>query len=400
MAAAAQIEISGREGVAEQFELLCACCRPGSDGAAEEMIRRHVDWAGLLELAARHRVLPAVCERVGNCFGAPPEARGMVRTRLADHQRRVLRFTAALAGILEEFEKQRISLMPLKGPMLSQMLYGDSAAREFGDLDLLILPHDLARARVALDKLGYTPKIQLSGRCEREYLRSGYELVFGSGAEKNLVELHWQVLPRFYSVPFQVETLFERSVEMDFEGWPVRVPGKEDLLLMLCVHAAKHEWSHLGMVRDIARLAGCDLHWDLIAADARRMGVMRIVGISLFLARDLLGTKLPVAFPGFSHENTCDAFVSEFRRSLRARQHSDVESLRYFVFMMRLREKWRDRVRFAYRLASTPSLEEWDAVALPHRLFPLYRGVRAWRLVKRFARMFVQPSLAKVSGVN
>jgi hypothetical protein len=115
---------------------------------------------------------------------------------------------------------------------------------------------------------------------------------------------------------------------------------------------------------------------------------MRIVAISLLLAHDLLKAKLPPPFAGWPDKHSCDAFVCELRRSLGASGNSDVESLRYFVFMMRLRERWRDRIRFAWRLASTPSLEEWNAAAFSDWLFPLYHGVRAWRLMKRFGRGF------------
>jgi hypothetical protein len=70
-------------------------------------------------------------------------------------------------------------------------------------------------------------------------------------------------VPRFYSIDFDMKALFSRSIECDLDGLRLRCVGGEDLMLVLCVHAAKHEWAQLGMLRDIAALALLDLDWGL-----------------------------------------------------------------------------------------------------------------------------------------
>src|SRR6185437_2473937 len=141
--------------------------------------------------------------------------------------------------ISRQFERLGVPVIAHKGPVLAHRLYGDTAMRQFGDLDFLVLPSNLSRARSALLELGYAAKLTLTPRQEREYLRAGYEHVFGCGREQNLVELQWQVLPRFYAVNLDVEQLFQRSRIQDFESCAVRTLCDEDLLLVLCVHAAK-----------------------------------------------------------------------------------------------------------------------------------------------------------------
>jgi hypothetical protein len=39
---------------------------------------------------------------------------------------------------------------------------------------------------------------------------------------------------------------------------------------------------------------------------------------------------------------------------------------------------------FVWRLATTPSVQEWQAIQIPDRYFALYRGVRIARLMKRY----------------
>ncbi len=251
--------------------------------------------------------------------------------------------------------------------------------RQFGDLDFLVRVQDVTRAKALLGELGYKPRIRLSPRQERAYLQSGYEYVFGTNTEPNLVELQWQILPRFYSIGFEMESLFNRSVETEVQGFRLRTLGKEDLMLVMCVHAAKHEWGQLGMVRDIAALARLDLDWDWIESEARRLGILRILGISLVLASNLVGAKVPELMI----ERKCEELATAIQSSLVRGVNLETESLRYFRFVAQVREQWRDRVRLIWRLASTPSVGEWQAVGVPDPLFPLYRGVRAVRLLRR-----------------
>jgi hypothetical protein len=62
------------------------------------------------------------------------------------------------------------------------------------------------------------------------------------------------------------------------------------------------------------------------------------------------------------------------------------KSLEYMRLMIRLRERRLDQARIAWRLATTPSLTEWQTKELPDSLFPFYRAIRVWRLGSRALR--------------
>jgi hypothetical protein len=49
----------------------------------------------------------------------------------------------------------RIDFIPLKGPLLSFRLYGDATTRRYGDLDILVDPSEVEKARVGLLAAGY-----------------------------------------------------------------------------------------------------------------------------------------------------------------------------------------------------------------------------------------------------
>jgi hypothetical protein len=363
-----------------EFELLLAGCGRASHLDITSLLTPDTDWERVLESAEHHRLIPAMHAALTRKNGVP----STLRVRSHKHAWRVLHFTVELTRIARFFEQRRIEFLAQKGPALAQLLYGHPAMRQFGDLDVIVRSRDFARAKDALMELGYDPGLLLSPRQERALLRSGYECSFGLNSERNLVELQWQIVPRFCSINFDIDVLFSRSVRMELDGLPLKTLGHEDLLLVLCVHAAKHEWAQLGMLRDIAALAQFDLDWNWIVAEARRLGILEILQVSLLAAGELFNLSLCTQLPAPSRgaAELASAVVARLQRNY----EPDTESIRYFRAQLQTRERWRDRAGFIWRLSTTPSVQEWQAIPIPTRYFALYRGVRIARLMKRLLR--------------
>ena len=366
------------------FDFLCACCQgPAGEPTVEAALGSPLDWGAVLTSASSHRLFPALHAALQGRNDVPASIQSALNARFLAHNRRVLRFSAALSAILRQFAAAEIEVILHKGPALAQHLYGDSSMREFGDLDLLVHAKNVARACAALRELGFQPHLELTLPQERAYVRAGYEYAFASSLGPNIIELQWQILPRFYALAFQPDELFRRSVEIEFEGQRARMLCDEDLLLTLCAHAAKHCWAQLGMVRDIATLARQPLEWSWIIGEAKRLGIVRILTVSLVLGRNLLGVDLPPQLATDAEFRRSEPLATVIQQQMKAAAEPNTESLAYFRFMMRLRESWHHRFQFAARLAFTPSVGEWNAIHLPDNLFPLYRGVRLLRLLRR-----------------
>ncbi len=159
-----------------------------------------------------------------------------------------------------------------------------------------------------------------------------------------------------------------------------RTLSSEDLLLVLCVHAAKHVWTQLSWFRDIAHLAkDKNLDWGVVYREARRLGIKRILALSLGLANQLFR----VEFEGRADLMGFDPILEEVLGIIRRDASYDVGSFSYFRLMMRVRERRRDQLRFAWRLLVTPGINEWQMVHLPQGLSPIYRVVRLGRLIGR-----------------
>jgi Uncharacterised nucleotidyltransferase len=367
-----------RRNFAPEFELLLACCRPDKSDVTQ-LLESRLNWERILQMAEHHRLVPALYAGIGPQPGIPPQ----LRSRARNHCWRSMQLTVELMRIAEHFKVREIQFLAHKGPVLAKALYGNSAMRQFGDLDLLVKPHDVPRARAALVELGYGPRLQLSAGLERAYLRSGYEYVFGLGPERHLVELQWQIVPRFYSIAFDIDELFRRSIETRLDHATMRILRDEDLVLVLCVHAAKHGWSQLGMLRDISTLVQRDLDWKWILREAQKLGIFKILQISLSTACELFQLMPPEMLQRGPCFPKVLQIAGQITKNLQSNRDPDIESISYFRSQIQTRERWPDRTRFVWRLLSTPSISEWESVQIPYWLSGGYRVIRIARLVKK-----------------
>jgi len=200
--------------------------------------------------------------------------------------------------------------------------------------------------------------------------------------------LQWAIQPRFYAIEFDMDGLFQRAVPVTVVGHAVQTPCPSDLLLLLSAHAAKHVWGRLVWLCDIAQLMSLTtLDWKWIGSQAKDLGIVRILRVTMLLADRLLGAAVPTAAEESLPEDAIALrLVEEMQPRMISGAPMNLESIAYFRLMMRLRERPADRWRFLQRLALTPGPSEWKAIRLPAPLFPLYRLVRLSRLAARLVR--------------
>ena len=383
--------------VESEWPLLLAACSvslQGEDSSQEKngglrpLLQKSLNWESLLNRAEQHGVAPILYQVLSSCGSEVPVAGlASLKQRYETNLHRTLFLTRELIRILDHIDALAIKALPYKGVALAEMLYGDMALRQAGDIDLLIRPRDLSRIKDALKELGYTPHLSLSEVEERAYLQSGYECAFDSALGRNLLEVQWALQPRFYAVDFEMEALFSRAITVTVAGRRMKTPSPEDLFLILSLHAAKHAWGRLIWLCDISQLLKSPaLNWDWIGETAKSLGIARILQVTLVLTNRLLGTAIPAAAAKtLPADPAALALADEITPQIGSAVLHDVESLSYFRLMLRLRERRSDRIRFLRRLAFTPGPGEWEAIRLPAPLFPLYRLVRVWRLAARLA---------------
>lgn len=340
-------------------------------------------------LAAAHRVVPLVARTLQQLADAPEFASrcATLRTEFAPRARDVaaaaLAASLPLRAIVGTLAAAGIDAMAWKGPTLALQAWGDLAARDFADLDIVVRAPDHQRARSVLREAGWRSRHAMGAAAEDVIFASqrAYELTGGDGAL--LVELHWAFGARRYAGYPPVDEVLARTRHVHVAGLAVRVPSAPDALLLHAVHATKHGWSTLEDVVLFARLArDPEVRREALGlATHHAASVPFALGLALS-ARCFGGAGAPGAGPDRSAraDRRVDALASQVLARWAAGDTRWRSTLRWDL-------AWTgglaNRARLLARTALDPTLQEWDAVHLPARLGALYRVVRPVRLAVR-----------------
>ncbi|MFZ0814808.1 MAG: nucleotidyltransferase family protein, partial [Candidatus Sulfotelmatobacter sp.] len=259
------------------------------------LLQEPINWEAVLRLADHHGTSSLLHQNLSRVPDAVPSAvLASLRQRYERNIHKSLFLARELIRILDCLDTIGLEVIPYKGIVMSEVYHGDMASRQSGDMDLFVRKRDVARIKLAVQDLGYTPRVPIPDDAEQDYIASGYECTFDSFAGKNLLELQWALQPRFYAVDFDMDGLFERAVNVTVAGRGAKTPSPEDLLLVLSIHAAKHVWGRLIWLCDIAQIVQREnLNWDWIQSEARELGIERILHITLLLTNRLLTATIP-----------------------------------------------------------------------------------------------------------
>ncbi len=380
-----------------EAELVLALCRtplPDSErNRAEKLCRSGIDWDMVLNLTAAWEVEPVVCANLRSLDipGLPSH----IRTRAADREREsravALARTLVLVALAKELERAGIPVIVLKGPAVGVMAYGDPSMRTFHDMDFLVRAADTGRARDFLIGLGYQRDYE--SEAEETLIAGHHALEFSKGSSK--VELHCALVERHLRFEIESDELWGSAVRIECAGGDISVLSPPHLLLFLCAHGTKHEWSRLRWICDVAQLLQ-----NLDAGDAREVVALarltrtrRILAVGLRLAHRILGADLSL-FPAgdLVREEDSEVIVADVEQHLglgavkpsRVRWIDRAEpgagSLLYWVAA---RESWVDRAASMARVIFIPTDKD-------RGVGPLRWIVRPARLGLRFVRRSVQ----------
>jgi hypothetical protein len=353
-------------------------------------IQEGINWKQLLGRARWHRVLIPLYDVLTSTV--PTEVPVDVVEWLQRHYETTLmknvRATGRLVQILNRFDHERLDVLTFKGPSLATLAYGDVGRREFSDLDLLVRRSDVSRAMAALRSLGFQPRISLEPSAVDAFVALENALEFRRASDGQMVELHWALTPKSFPFRHDLEQIWTSAAAVTVAGRRMPTLSHEQLVLFLCVHAAKHNWESLGWMLDIARLMdSVALDYQQLLQLADRSGTRRILLLGLLLAHDLLKAPLPAdVAPLMAGDPRVHALAATVRAHVGAETRQMMATRQQLALHWSMRERLRDRVSYSVHVALTPTVRDLEVVKLPPYLSILHRPMRPFRLMRDLAR--------------
>jgi len=371
-----------------EHALLVGCARSvvAAHQAATEWPRgESLDWAYLIAQADRHGVLPLLAGVIASweASSLPQEPLDELRRRMLALAAHNLSLSVSLRQLVDLLESHAIPVVPFKGPALAVAAFGDVAHRQFDDLDVLVPRKDLQRAIDLLQGAGHRLLNPRLGQQLGAMLRHDKHVLFEHRPSGTLIEVHWALAPRHFGLPLNERLIWESAHRVTVAGRPMRAVPPDVLLLMLCIHGARHEWRRLSWIVDVAALGHrCpDLPWTRLRVEARRIGAERLVHLGLGLAHRVLHMPLPDDVRcAISADRVCGDLQDGILRDLFVSPPRPSDSFSRAAFHWRSRERPADRCRCMLGWLLEPNTNDLNVIELPATLSWLYYGVRPFRL--------------------
>lgn len=402
-------------------------------GAVDARGDARLNWNIVLSLAMAHRVLGLLGRHLSarSWKGVPGPVKSHIQNYFLLVTMHSNALTQELGRISHLLESAGIPVVSFKGTTLGLMAYGNSVVRPSADLDLLVSRTHALRARDLLASLGYAPEITISRAQERVALRVDSVFNLYRPAEPRLkgvlpqgyaTELHWAITSPCLPFDLEYETVEPRlgwielpgvapravtdsqehsqvthsQVPHDNKGesFRVRALAREDLLLILCVHGAKHLWERLIWLCDLAELVQSTpaLDWERVLQYARERGVLRMTVLGLVLMRDVLGTPLPREVEAWlSTQPQALRLAAQLRLQLLAPLPNGEPSdgklsghlLSADALLMQTIDAGWNRLGFLWHLVTVPTITERATLDLPDSLNFLWCVVRPARALQK-----------------
>ena len=374
-----------------EARLVFACARPAraahDTARVASLARGPIDWNGVRALATRHGLAGVVHrELAAGGIEIPTNVEAALWARAQWSARRADRLAGELERVALALTQAGVGFVPFKGPVLAERVHGGAPLREFGDLDILVAPDEVRRARWVLGDLGYEPQLALGSDREDLWLRSAlrHELPLVDRRRGLMLELQWRANPGFGVPAIHDPAWWEHAPQAQWHGITMRAMPEDEHLVALLVHGSKHAWASADWLVDIAAIAsGTVVPWNDVMRLAREHGAMRRAALGLDLANRLLGLALPDDVSRFVRDagtaRIADAIAASLASPAPARLTLAANLRRELQLLDHPSQRLR---RVASLLQPTPG--DWTLVRMPRPLFFLYWIVRPARLFAKY----------------
>ncbi len=398
----------------DELKFLIACCRVQPD---PDEIHTHLllitHHSSLITAAAQHGILPLVYKTMKTLHSSLLTPRALVPTvgrtphssleqllneLKANYQsiaRRNMLMSAELIRIIQLLEKNSIEALAFKGPVLSQMAYGDITLRQYVDLDILVDEKDAFKAAEVMSQNGHTALLPLTILSNQTCLHTAKDFSLLSESGGVHTELHWRLFEKKYNISLLSCAAEGKCQSVKISGHSIKTLQNELLMVYLCLHGAKHAFERIEWICDIDRLVRhTQIDWEEAVLLAQRSQATRAFYLAFSLSQHLLHTVLPEEIIRGTESDT----IRELQRltlkkmSEKRGERGGLEKNREtFFYQAKLFDRKRDMLRFWLSTFFRVSTTDCQTFILPEKLKFLYIILRPLRLAGTYlGRLFTR----------
>ncbi|WP_145947072.1 nucleotidyltransferase family protein [Paenibacillus sp. Y412MC10] len=276
----------------EELRLLLLLVGETRDSSISTFDITNINWDLFLDLVDHHRLYPLVYVQLNKLIDSniPMEVVNALQVKYQQNTFHMLHLCAEMERVINKLVDNGLRALVLKGPVLSESLYGDLSLRTSKDIDILISIDDLEHVRNQLINLGYVFKSDLPPILN-EWKWRWHHIACIHPQKATQIEIHWRLSHDSGNEP-KFEELWNRKRVSSLTKTPVFFLGTEDLFLYLVTHGARHGWFRLRWLVDIDRMLLKGVNEDKLVSLLNKYKTKQLAGQALILSSELLRTPL------------------------------------------------------------------------------------------------------------
>ena len=263
--------------------------------AAQVFITEGLDWDIFLSRFLRHGTHSIIYKNLLKLHGVPGHVLDIFRNTYNSTLRLNIQLVSELDRVLLALEKRSTGAIPLKGPIASEVIFGDMGIYPGGDIDILIKLEDLDRTRQYLDSEGYKLLDKGFDDYREFFIRELYHLRFSNG--RYVLEPHWNLFFRYFTTP--PEFWWEESIRVSSGGREYTFLSPEKNVLYTTFRLFTKLFTPLRflvLVAEVLRHYRDEINWEKLFRYARQYKFESVLRVTMKLSRDMLGAHVPEGF--------------------------------------------------------------------------------------------------------
>lgn len=376
--------------ISSDIKLIIECCKTSKD--SEKIVRlisEIKNWNQFMMLALSHGIFPVVYYALKEYSNLIPK--NLLSTMKSENMviaKQNILMTSELIKIMKLLEENNIEAISFKGPVLSQMAYGNITFRQYCDLDILVNEDDLKDAVKLIKNLNYKTDENLL----KKILKN--KSIFHDISLDNLisVELHWRLFSDEFNTGIENIDIKQNLDELILSKNKLKSFQIEILVLYLCVHGAKHNWERIEWLLDISNLAiNKKINWKILLKLAKESNTEKILYSTFYLCHNILDNKLPIVLEEKIKQKKIlklskdfeNLFYNRFKDPLSRK----IESKNISKIQFDLLEGYKSKFLFFNSLLK-PTEKEFELFKLPSFLHFIYYVSRPFNILLRWIKRY------------
>ncbi|EKB47404.1 hypothetical protein B879_03990 [Cecembia lonarensis LW9] len=161
--------------------------------------------------------------------------------------------------LTDQLKAAGIDFLNIKGPLLSQRIYGDPTYRYYKDFDILVARDQVSKVIALFQEMGFVPGEypwpDKPGR-QQDLMEMASHFILLQEERGINVEVHWKL----FNQPLVEDKSFDALVlahvqTLTLSGRAFKVLDNEMELLYLIIHGSKHAWFRLKWLLDVGEFS-------------------------------------------------------------------------------------------------------------------------------------------------